>query len=184
MIRNRRSIRVKGYEYSTPGAYFVTICTRNRDPMLRRVVFRKAVETAWIWSPTRFDNVELDEFVVMPHHTHFVLRLVDHDARSDRHLAAQGGLTSAPTLPNIVGAFKTVAATGINAARGTRGQPVWQRGYYEHIVRDEEELRRIRDYIRSNPLTAHTHEEGTMSQAWEPPATRARAAALLQSLMQ
>lgn len=103
----------------------------------------------------------------MPDHVHFVVRLVDDDDRRGGHLAAQGGRTPAPTLPNIVGTFKAVAAKAINRARGSIGEPVWQRNYFEHIVRSEEELIRIREYIQNNPYTSHSHETDDMTVAWE-----------------
>ncbi len=169
MPGDRRSIRLKDYDYSTPSAYFVTICINRRKPLLRQLRFRKTVEEAWEWLPERFDNIELDEFVVMPDHIHFVICLLDRDARRGGHPAALGGQTPAPTLPNIVGTFKTVAAKAINRARGSIGASVWQRNYYEHIVRGERELQHIREYIRNNPLGSHSHEKDDLSLAWEEP---------------
>jgi putative transposase len=163
----RHSIRLKDYDYSTPGAYFVTICINGRKPLLRQLRFRKTVEEAWAWLPERFGNIDLDEFVVMPDHIHFVICLLHRDARRGGHLAAQGGRTPAPTLPNIVGAFKTVAAKAINRARGCVGEPVWQRNYFEHIVRTDSELERIREYIRNNPHMLHSHDADELTAAWE-----------------
>ena len=163
----RRSIRLPHYDYSTPGAYFVTICTQGREPILRNARLRKLVEDVWAWLPQRFDNVELDEFVVMPDHVHFVICLLDQDARRGGHLAAQGGRTPTPTLPNIIGTFNTAAAKAINRARGSVGKAVWQRNYYEHIIRDEAELARVREYIHNNPLAAHSHQSDDLTLAWE-----------------
>ena len=70
-------------------------------------------------------------------------------------------------MGNIVGAFKTVAASSINAHRGTTGQRVWQRNYFEHVIRDEDELGRVREYIHNNPLAAHNHVADDLAAAWE-----------------
>ena len=130
------------------------------------IAYAGRYEDAWAWLPQRFDNVELDEFVMMPDHVHFVLWLLDDDSRRGGHLAAQGGRTPAPTLPAIVGTFKTVAAKAINRAQDSIGQPVWQRSYYEHIVRNDRELERIREYIRNNPFVEHSHALDDVADAW------------------
>lgn len=82
-------------------------------------------------------------------------------------MLSQGAQPRAPTLGNIVGAFKTVVARSINEHRDTPGRPVWQRNYDEHIVRDERELDRIRAYIRYNSQSAHDHTSEDLSDAWE-----------------
>lgn len=160
----RRSIRLAQYDYSSAGAYFVTTCTHHRQPLFAHAAYRKLAEQAWNWLPTRFPNVELDEIVLMPDHLHFIIWLLEGDRRGG-HLAAQ-----TPTLGIVVGAFKTVVARSINAARETRGWRVWQRNYYEHIIRTDDELERIRDYIQSNPLVAHGHESDDLAPAWQQPA--------------
>jgi REP element-mobilizing transposase RayT len=154
----RRSIRLPSYDYSTPGAYFVTICAQGHRPIFRSERFKSLLQRAWRWLPERFPSIELDEFVVMPDHVHFVLHIREPGATAD---------PSVPSLGTLVGAFKTFAAKAINGARGTRGRTVWQRGYYEHIARDESELERIREYIRYNPLKAHQHLSEDVSEAWE-----------------
>ena len=103
----------------------------------------------------------------MPEHLHFVIWLLDGSDRRGGHLAAQGAQQRAPTLGSVVGAFKTMATRSINAHRGTTGQQVWQRNYFEHIIRTEDELRRIREYIQHNPLESHHHVTDDLSEAWE-----------------
>lgn len=163
---SRRSIRLPAYDYSTPGAYFITLCIDGRRSILKDQGIKDLVEQAWNWLPRRFPQVELDEFVIMSDHVHFVVRLLDDADRRGSRRAAQGAQPRAPTLGNIVGAFKTVAARSINARGGTTGQRVWQRNYYERVIRNEDELRYIREYIRNNPLEAHNHESGDLSEAW------------------
>ena len=162
----RRTIRLPAFDYSSPGAYFVTSCTHNREPTFDDDELRALVEEAWRWLPERFSAVEPDEFVIMPDHVHFIVRLLDGAERRGGRTGV-GGQMAAPTLANIVGAFKTVVARSVNEHRGTTGRPVWQRNYYEHIVRDEDELERIREYIRNNPLADHNHVTGEFSEAWE-----------------
>jgi putative transposase len=101
------------------------------------------VKDCWHDLPRHYPNIELDAFVVMPNHVHGVVVLVG------------AGLRPAPTdhpLTEVVRAFKSFSSRKINEVRGTLGLPIWQRGYYEHIVRDDKSLSRIREYIVNNPL--------------------------------
>ena len=161
----RRSIRLREYDYTQPGAYFVTICTHNRECLFNDAALADAVRMAWEWLPRRFKGIRLDEFVIMPNHVHFIVWIEPGGAY--RHYAhangvdhGRGGQPPAPTentpkrvsLPDIVGAFKTVAAQHINRLRGTPGTPVWQRNYYERVIRNERELNAVREYIHNNPV--------------------------------
>ncbi|MGQ9774011.1 transposase [Chloroflexus sp.] len=152
---HRRSIRLKGYDYAQPGAYFVTIVTHDRaclfgdivDDQMRLNQAGQMVEWTWYDLPNHVDNIELDAFVVMPNHVHGIIIIVGAGAGS-----VGAGSEPAPTpLPEIVRQFKTFSARRVNQWRGMVGQPVWQRNYYEHIIRDETSLQRIREYIATNP---------------------------------
>jgi putative transposase len=154
-LHHRRSIRLRGYDYSQPGAYFVTVCTHNGGLLLESQAAQEAVLAAWQGLPMRFPAVALDEFVIMPNHVHGIICVV-----GARHASPLQG-SADPTRPRgavagslsaIVGSFKAAAAKRINAIRKTHGSPVWQRNYYERVIRDEEELGRVRQYIRDNPL--------------------------------
>jgi len=192
--RRRRSIRLKGYDYSQAGAYFVTICTEDREWVLGEVVAGEmrpndagAVALAvWEDLPRHYAHVRVDTFVVMPNHVHGIIVLIDDvaaDVGADvagvdaAGLGVGAGLKPAPTadaggvgadvgaglkpaptkdgrrqgLPEVVRAFKTFSARRINELRGMPGVPVWQRNYYEHVVRDERALNAIRQYIADNP---------------------------------
>jgi putative transposase len=148
--RHRRSVRLKGYDYSQEGAYFVTICTHGREPSLGRVAAGemilsnsgRVVSQSWLWLAEQYPFVELDEWVVMPNHVHGIVIL------------RRSGSRTAPTKPlgRLVGAFKTVSAKQINRQRGTPGARFWQRNYYERVVRDEDELNRLRRYLLDNPV--------------------------------
>ncbi|MCL6613548.1 MAG: transposase [Firmicutes bacterium] len=170
---HRRSIRLKGYDYSQPGVYFVTICTQNReclfgevvDGVMRLGVYGQIVAETWQWLAAQYSSyITLDEWVVMPNHLHGIIVIRDsYDGIGDSNITGlydgsrRGGSRTAPTgihkpLGRIIGAFKTVSTKRINELRGTPGMVIWQRNYYEHIIRDEESLKRIRQYILDNPL--------------------------------
>ncbi len=180
--RHRRSIRLKGYDYSQEGAYFITICTHNcvcllaevADEQVRLNQYGRAVEQEWMRTDIVRPSVVLDDYVVMPNHFHAILFLTDVGASrssallgavslSDGRLAGNadwGRATRrvAPTGPTpasigaIVGQFKSLVTKKINALRGTPQRPVWQRNYYERVIRNEDELNRIREYVANNPL--------------------------------
>jgi REP element-mobilizing transposase RayT len=166
---HRRSIRLKEYDYSAPGAYFVTICANDRKcvfgeikrgtPILNDV--GKMVTDYWTQLSKRFSNVQIDTFIVMPNHFHGIIivgagfpRPMDDEfnvrclGRGDR----DGRGDRAPTLGQIVAYFKYGTTKKINIACGTPGRRIWQRNYYDHIIRNEFDLNRIREYIINNPV--------------------------------
>jgi len=145
-IHHRRSIRLARYDYSQGGAYFITICTRDRELSLKAEPVREAIRSTWCGLPTRFPGVELDEFVIMPNHIHGIIVMRESGAGSDL-----GAVSGAPTLGRIIRAFKSISAIEANRALGRSNRPFWQRNYYDHVIRDEEELNAIRQYIRGNP---------------------------------
>ncbi|MCX6244877.1 MAG: transposase [Bacteroidetes bacterium] len=173
---HRRSIRLKGYDYTTPGAYFVTICASDRGdffgttdncrggsrtrPYLND--FGKIVEYTWMDLARHNPRISLDVYMIMPDHFHGIIMInrvepamMDENAT----IVVGAGPGPAPTkrihgLPEIVRQFKTFSARRINELRGSPGKPVWQRNYYEHIIRPGNEIERIRDYIRKNPRRA------------------------------
>jgi putative transposase len=160
----RKSIRLEGYDYSKPGGYFVTICTRSKEDFfgeIKNEVFLpnrlgKIVQESWIWLEKRYAYIELDAWVLMPNHLHGII-LIHGDHATDE--TCRGGARAAPPKPHkgkplgqLVGAFKTKSTKQINQLQGTPGKSLWQRGYYDRIIRNEQELDRIRCYIQENPL--------------------------------
>ena len=114
--------------------------------------YGKNVRFTWDDLPNHVRNIEPDEFIVMPNHIHGIINIVSLDAND-----VGAGSEPAPTikhyaLPEIVRQLKTFSAMRINELRHTAGVPVWQRNYYEHVIRGENELTRIREYIAGNPL--------------------------------
>ena len=178
-IRGRRSIRLKGYDYSQPGAYFVTIVTQDRLCLFGDVVggtvrlndAGRLAQAAWERLPCRFPGIDLDAFVVMPNHIHGIIAINGRvgappagapDPAGTVGAPLVGALPSraptrgAPTVGDVVGAYKSV--TTVEYTRGVRAldwppfrRRLWQRNYYERIVRDDAFLDRVRRYILDNP---------------------------------
>ncbi|MBI2919260.1 MAG: transposase [Chloroflexi bacterium] len=165
-LGHRRSIRLRGYDYRQAGAYFITIVTHARTPLLGTVVdgdvlcnaWGKIVTEEWARTADVRPNVLLDAFVVMPNHIHGIIIITDvvgtNNVGANRRLAPTG-YAPAPPPPGSIGAimaqFKSATTKRINALRDMSRAPVWQRNYYEHVVRDETELATIRGYIEDNP---------------------------------
>jgi len=171
----RRSIRLRGYDYAQPGAYFVTIVAHGRECLFADIVdgqtrlteAGRIVDAAWRDLPNHYPGLALDAFVIMPNHVHAIIQLQ----------AVGAGFKPAPTpaerprpLSEIVRAFKSFSSRRINENRGTSGLPVWQRNYYEHVVRDDESLDRIRCYIVHNPARWAVDRDNPLAAAPEPEA--------------
>lgn len=177
-IHHRRSIRLQGYDYSQNGAYYVTLCTQNRECLFGEIVkgemilneYGKIVEQCWNNLSNHYDNIELDAYVIMPNHFHGIILITDTVDNVDNvdnvgaiHVGAihELPLRKSPIqspqqrrkmlLPKIVGRFKMNSAKQINQMRNTPGISVWQRNYYEHIIRNDKSLENIRNYIINNP---------------------------------
>ena len=156
---HRRSIRYEGFDYSQSGAYFVTVCAWNRECLFGQVA-GTAVELTregqiaqeeWLKTAQHRPHVRLDQYVVMPNHFHGIVILEGQEGTA-RRAPTRFGEALPKSLPTLIGAFKSAAARRINLLRGTSGQPVWQRNYFEHIIRNDESLSQIRLYIANNPL--------------------------------
>ena len=162
----RRSIRLHRYDYTFPGAYFVTVVSQDRQCLFGEVVggvvqlsvLGTIVREEWFRSPLvrPYLQLETDELVVMPNHIHGIIRIMADDVGAQRRCAptthASQPRVIARSLGAIVRAFKSSTTRRINRLRSEPGSPLWQRNYFEHIIRNEEELARIRQYIIDNPL--------------------------------
>jgi putative transposase len=164
----RNSIRLPNYDYTTPGAYFVTICAFRKWRIFGEIVDGKMnlnewgtiVRDEWIKTGQLRSNITLDEYVVMPNHWHGIIRIdaCRGTARcAPTATARQFGSMDADSIPSIIRAFKSAVTCRINALRKTPCVPVWQRNYYEHIIRNERELTKCRQYILDNPLDPDAH---------------------------
>ena len=161
-IHHRRSIRLRDYDYSQEGYYFVTVCTKNRECYFGKIIHGEMelskigliAHKYWNEIPKHFDNVILDEMVIMPDHLHGIVVVNNNN----NNLRCRGVACNAPTgispkpksLPTIIRSFKSAVSNLSHKNQIPHFQ--WQRNYYEHIIRNENELNRIRQYIRNNPL--------------------------------
>ena len=176
---HRRSIRLKDYDYSQAGAYYVTINVQNRECLFGEIVdyemilndAGKMIEAQWLALLERFPNIELDVYQVMPNHFHGVIVIVEHEfgAYTGPGAGIKPAPTHKPTLGDIVGAFKSITTHEYIQGVDTKNwqqfyKRLWQRNYYEHVVRGEADLNRIRDYIQSNPANWDEDEENPNRQ--------------------
>ncbi len=165
----RRSIRLKNFDYGQPNGYFITICSHDRKCLFGEIkdgnvdltVFGVAVREEWRKTAQIRTGVHLDAFCIMPNHLHGIMILTGTLASPDRRgtmlraptrHAEQFGKPTSNSIPTIVRGFKSAATVRINEIRSTPGAPVWQRGYYEHVIRNEIDLEETRLYIENNPL--------------------------------
>jgi len=161
-IHHRRSIRLKGYDYSQPGLYFITICAQNRSKLSGdiengKMILNDAgmmVHRIWNEIPNDFRNIQLHEFVIMPNHIHGIIEITTVGADS-----ISAPFKSAPTMAisKIVQSFKRhTTIEYIKMVKQNIAPPfekrIWQRNYYEHIIRNEKSYYQIAEYIRNNPM--------------------------------
>ena len=162
------SARLKGYDYSSPGAYFITVCTKDRECLLGGIVdrqmilnhFGKIVLECWHDLPNHYSNIILDEFVIMPNHIHGIICIDNAVETGFKPVSTIKPVSTELNhgLSEFVRALKTFSSRRINTNRQTPGYPVWQSRFYEHIIHNETELKRIREYITNNPLNWETDE--------------------------
>ena len=156
----RRSMRLQGYDYRQSGAYFITVCAfrqvcrfgevRHGQPALNEL--GKIVQRCWLRIPELRASVELDAHVVMPNHLHGILVIRDDPASVDRSMNAESGPgLLRDSLGAIVGQFKRAVTIESRNLSCAPARPVWKRNYYDHVIRSEESLNRIRSYIHENP---------------------------------
>ncbi len=176
-IHHRRSIRLKGYDYSQAGLYFITICINNRKCLIGNIKngemiwndAGKMIENEWLKITNRFKNTKLHEFIIMPNHFHAILEIVGatlvvaplvvapNDKGQPQGIAPTNTeAEKKPRLGDIVGAFLSI--TTVEYIRGVKNnnwkpfdRKLWQRNYWEHIIRSEKSYNRISEYIINNP---------------------------------
>lgn len=158
---HRRAMRLKGYDYSQPGMYFVTMCCWQRQPLFDVPEIREILMETWQHLPERFPTVVLDTFVVMPDHVHGILQL-NSPAR----------YVKAPRLDEIMRVYKSITSVcwlRWNKSRGTEcARHLWQERFFDHIIRNEQDAQRIREYIVNNPLKPEIIQGKDIdTQMWE-----------------
>ena len=146
----RKPNRIAEYDYSLNGAYFITICTKDRKHIFSDIVGDGSpvpkpcgiIAEEWIHRiPTKYPDVTVDKYVVMPDHIHLLLRIG----------TALGTGNPSPTLGNIIGWYKYQVTREINTQFGQQGERVLQRSYYDHVIRNQRDYDEIWQYIENNP---------------------------------
>lgn len=175
--QHRRSIRLAGYDYTQPRGYFVTVCTQKRMCLFGEIenedmvlnVLGKIILEKWNRIPHHFQHVQLDTFQIMPNHIHGII-MINNECVGAKHSGvnlikfqnSQSGNasplrdrphgTKPGSLSSIMQNFLSITTRKINQIRKTPGARLWQRNYYDRIIRNDNELNKIREYIRYNPL--------------------------------
>jgi putative transposase len=161
-IHKRRSIRLPGHDYTARGVYFITICTHRHEYLFGDIVdgvmqlndAGHRAQNCWNEIPDHFPHVTVDAFVVMPNHIHGILFIVDSPSVGAKNFSPlqpdQRPRGTSKTIGSVVRGFKIGVTKW--ARKNTSIQSVWQRNYWEHIIRSEPELNGLREYIRNNPL--------------------------------
>ncbi len=176
---HRQSIRLKGYDYASAGAYFITLCAFQKQHLFGEVVDGKMVlnelgsivHFEWKWTEIVRPTIDMDVYVVMPNHLHgiVVFGSDENPILRKNDIAGDVGADSCPplqpplhrpkrSLGSFISQFKATTTKRINNLRGTPGTSVWQRDYYERIIRNDK-LNRVRQYIEYNPRNWETDEE-------------------------
>ena len=151
MIR-RTSNRLSGWNYANVAAYFVTLVVRDRACLFGEISdgemflnsYGSVVDESWSWLQEQYEHVELDAYVVMPNHLHGIIVITDNQFGQP--------VSQRKPLGRLIGAFKTVSTKRVNELRSTPGESIWQRGFYDRVIRNEAELESVREYISGNPL--------------------------------
>jgi REP element-mobilizing transposase RayT len=176
----RRSIRLPGYDYAKSGAYFITICTYNRETLFGEIIggkglrpdnvypemicndFGEIVAAEWMRSAAIRSEIAMDKFVIMPNHLHGIVLIY---GRGDRPVApTEEHLGPKPrSVGALIAGFKSAVTKQINAIRQTPYAPVWQRNYYEHIIRNGNDMKKIQEYIQNNPSNWLNDEENPVN---------------------
>jgi REP element-mobilizing transposase RayT len=181
--RHRRSTRLQSWDYAQSAPYFVTICTEDRLCVFGEIVedashlnrYGQIAEACWQAIPAHFPHVELDAFVVMPNHVHGILLIVSDAPTNDVTVNdSRGAAMLRPyddvrkphqigvqprSLSAIVRSYKSAVAKQINQLRNTPGATLWQRNYYDRIIRNQRELEAKRQYVEDNPMQWALDEE-------------------------
>jgi len=154
----RRSIRLKDYDYSQAGAYFITICTHERkcsfgdirDGKIELTEVGEIASKYWVEIPEHFASVQMNEFVVMPNHLHAVVKINHVGVQNFEPLQHKYQHTISKSVGSIIRAYKSTVSHWCKANGHDYFR--WQRNFYEHVIRNEDDLDEIREYIVNNPL--------------------------------
>ncbi len=165
----RNNIRLKNYDYSQNGYYFITICTHNRENLFGKIIngkmvlneYGNIVNKEWLVSAKIRKEIKIDKFVVMPNHFHAIVIIqnvgmygntsANTDENQKRMYIHTSLQSPSHTLGAMIRGFKSSGTAKINTIRNTEQNPVWQKSYYDHIIRNEQDYKEIYEYIENNP---------------------------------
>jgi len=170
----RKQIRLKNYDYSLNGYYFITVCSMDRKNIFGEIINNEdSVGANGCWPDNnikiklnRFGlivdeelkntenirhEIKLGQYAIMPNHLHCII-IINRAASQPPLQTTSNIINRKQTLSSFVSGFKSVVTKRINILRGTPKKPVWQRSYYDHIIRSNKSLKRIREYISGNPV--------------------------------
>ncbi|MEO0014714.1 MAG: hypothetical protein RLZZ535_3103 [Cyanobacteriota bacterium] len=160
---HRRSIRLPGYDYSQTGAYFVTICAYQRQCLFGEIIdgqmilnqYGAIVADEWQKSSIIRQEIELDGWVVMPNHFHGIVIIANTVGANGRSPVQNNAPVQMKpkSLSSLMAGFKSITTKKINILRDAPATPLWQRNYYEHIIRDRDAMDKICRYIINNPMS-------------------------------
>jgi REP element-mobilizing transposase RayT len=164
------STRLQGYDYTQPGAYFITIVTYNRACLFGKIIngemilneYGEIVKNEWEKTGIIRPNIIIDKYIIMPNHLHGILIINDNICRDTLQRVSTIEKFGKPTknsIPTIVRSFKSTTTKQINIIRKSPNTRLWQKNYYEHIIRDTDDLSRIRKYIKENPSNWQNDEK-------------------------
>jgi REP element-mobilizing transposase RayT len=159
------SRRLKKYDYSQRGNYFVTICTKDHIDLFGQVIdsqvdlttYGQIAKDYWREIPNHFSHAKLDEFVVMPDHIHGIISITKSIGSGNLR---EFGNRKAGTLSTIIGAYKSAVTNKIKQLRTHYKHSIWQNNYHDRVIRGEKEFFRIRNYIKNNPVNWSTNKKG------------------------
>ncbi|MFH0771891.1 MAG: transposase [Candidatus Omnitrophota bacterium] len=171
---SRKQNRLPTYDYSENGYYYITVCTHNQQELFGSIEndkmilneYGKIIKDTWLKIPAHFTNVDLDEYIIMSNHIHGIIQIVGARLprpNEDINDNVIGRGNPAPTLGQIIAYFKYKSTKQINESRSTPGRKIWQRNYYDHVIRNDKSLSNIREYIVNNPLTWGADENNPMN---------------------
>ena len=159
-LPQRKNIRLKNYDYSKPGYYFITICTHHKQCLLSRIVgngfhavpqieltpIGEEIEQIIKYIDNNYKGIKIDKYTIMPNHIHLIIIL----EADERERKADGG--GSPSLQSVIGRLKSFSAKKYNEINKTQDMILWQKSYHDHIIRGEEDYQKIWGYIETNPL--------------------------------
>lgn len=170
-FKSRKLKRLKGYDYSSNGYYYVTVCTQDHKEIFGGIEnddmhinqYGKIIANIWVQIPRHFKNIELDKFIIMPNHIHGII-IINNPVEAGHALPSNKN-TKSKNLSIIIGSFKSAATKQINRLNQIAFK--WQRSFYDYHIRTEESLKNIRQYVMNNPVNWDTDENNIKNHKLE-----------------